>query len=401
MDSEKNTPQPEGGQEKPEGFDMKKIDTLTVKDIRTMPEQEFLSLLKKSFDEAKDVILNKVEMNHLALQMARPRFEKLQKYIKYDKKQTNHFEVTVPVIDEKQLEANKKDAAKFKVDLQEYHSLPDTDCYIRCGSKPLQNSLGLLTIENRGYFIPRKFNEHKHEDIRLEYSKESFFYFDYEKKLYVQAFEQDVIDLRRLDKLDKEIDESKYEPHSLLFWKREKLLNEIEDRLKEISEEKGFRKKFIKFTMLKSPTPRSIDGIKKYAASYYMFLECLDDWLQIKLFLGKISPLVYETLQEEIGDLIVICIDILTKSEYVDDDIEKLESFQEGKPEDDKLQAHNLMQGFVKYISKNRILVPNIVEIERSRSIRLNDHYNNVKYEEYLERVMRLLDKKESQKEQK
>lgn len=400
MDSEKmTTPTEEDGQEKAKGFDLKKIDILTAKDIQKMPEDEFLDMLKSSFEKTKDVIIKKVPMHELAQSMAKPRFDKIQKYIRYGKDQKEHFEITVPFINEKLLEVNKRDNGSFKVELQEYQSFPDTDCFIRCDSRPIQNSLGLLTIENKGYVVPRKFNDHKHDDTRLHYSKESFFYFDYQKEKYIQAFTDDVLDLRRLDKLGKEIDECKYESHALIFWKREKLLDEIEDRLKEISERRCYRQKFNIFLNTKRPTPCSADDLKKYAKKYQEFLLELYDWLQIKLYLGKISPFVYEALKEETGDLEIICINIRAEAGYTKDDVDKLDKFREGKPEDDKLQPHNLMQGFIKYDSEKRILVPTIVEVERSRSIRLTDHYNDIKYEEYLERVMRLLDKKEAQKQ--
>ena len=60
MELEKNAPSSEddSGQEKPKGFDLKKIDTLTVKDIQKMPEVEFLSLLQQTFDKLKPVVTN-------------------------------------------------------------------------------------------------------------------------------------------------------------------------------------------------------------------------------------------------------------------------------------------------------------------------------------------------------
>lgn len=399
MDSEKITSQPKGDiQSNSKGFNMEKIDTLTAKDIQKMPEEKFLTLLRKSFKEVKDITINKVEMHDLAKGMAMPRFDKIQKFIRY-KEHGTHFEITTPLIDEKQRKANKKDNSRFKIELQEYRSLPDTDNYIRCDSVPIQRSLGVLVIEHRGYYIPRKFGEHKYEDNRLHYIKESFFYFDFQKKKYQQAFDEEVIELKRLHKNNKEIDESKYNQHSLIFFKRDKLLSEIEDRLKEISEERDFRQKFNLFTATKSPTSKNIKSLRKYALNYYSFLEHLNDWLQIKLYLAQITPLEYKFLSEENDALMTICKNLFTSPEYNDDDVKRLEKFRKGKPEDDKLRVYNAMDGFIKYDLKNRILIPTIVEVERRRSFRLNDSYSDIRYEEYLERTMRFLDKIKAQQD--
>lgn len=377
------------------------IELLKPKDIGTLEEKMFLTLLEESFNQIKNVIINKKPMHDLALKMAKPRFEKIHKYIKYSKDQEEYFKIEIPLVNEKDLEINKPSnpANKFKVDLQNYRPFPDTDCFIRCDSASINQALGLLTIEHKGYYTIRKFNDHKHEDTKIFYNEPSFFYFDFEKKKYIQAPTPEVLELRYKTSKNMEIDESKYHPNSIIFRNREKLLPEIEDRLKLISEEKRYRRDFHGFANTKCLT-RTVENVKEYAAMYYSFLGILEDWLKLKMYLSKVTPLEFKVLLEERIVLMDICKEIQDADQYLDSHIDRLEAFQTGKPEDDKLQNYNALNGFIKYDSKNRILFPNIVEVERRRSRRLNDHYNDISYIEYLEKAMRILDKQELKKKQ-
>ncbi len=359
------------------------FENLTTESIRRLPGDELINVMYSSFEDLIDIQFKKIHMSHLANRMASPDFDILKREIRYEQ-QEDSFHIVVPRVQEEKEYLNKT----WKCELENYRFFPESDSFVDCDSELIVRAYGLIQIIHTGKTITRMNKNHTFLNRHRGYQEESFFYFDYKEKKFIQA---PADQLRKLN-LNIQLKPDEASAEALEYHRREQLLHESYHHLKEISIENDCRVRFLEFVSKDNKSLKDKD-IKDYFAAYYCFLKNdLEEWLKIKLLFSSITKGEYIHLLKK-RDSLMNHIDNYGKGkEKLHDVLTELKRFKEAKPE--SVTPGLLMQGFIKYDAENRVLYPNIVEVERRRLLRLDTFCDDDTYKKYLEDVMDALDRK-------
>ena len=359
------------------------FENLTTESIKRLPGDQLIDVMYSSFENLMDIQFIKKDMSNLAEQMASPDFDILKREIRYEQ-QEDSFHIIVPRVQEEREYLNKT----WKCELENYRFFPESDSFVDCDSELIVRAYGLIQIIHTGKSITRMNKDHTFLNRNRSYQEESFFYFDYKEKRFVQAPSDQ---LRKLN-LNIQLKPDEASAEALEYHRREQLLHESYHRLKKISIESNCRVRFLEFVTRDNKSLNDED-IKDYFTSYYRFLVMdLENWLKIKLLFNSITKNEYVHLLNERANLMNLISDYYEGKEKLHDVLAKLKQFKEAKPE--SVTPGLLMQGFIKYDAENRVLYPNIVEVERRRLLRLDTFYDDDTYKKYLEDVMDSLDRK-------
>lgn len=359
------------------------FNNLTTESIKQLPGDELVDLMYSTFEDLMDIQFIKMNMSDLANRMSSPDFDILKREIKYEQ-QEDSFHIKVPRVQEEKEYLSKT----WKCELENYCFFPESGSFVDCDSELTVRAYGLIEITHTGKSITRMNKNHTFLNRQKSYTEESFFYFDYKEKAFIQAPGDQLRKLR----LNIQMKSDEASAEALEYHRREQLLHESYHRLKEISIEKGYQKHFLEFVNTDNKS-LNIEDIKDYLTKYYRFLtNDLEAWLRIKLLFSSITKDEYIHLLNKRDELMKLIYRYTEGKEELHDVLSKLKRFKEVKPE--TVTPGLLMQGFIHYDSEKKVLYPTIVEIERRRLLRLDSFYDDDSYKKYLEDVMDSLDKK-------
>jgi hypothetical protein len=397
---------------------------LTLDNIDSVTDDELLEIIYQSFTEVKPVKYIKVENHDLSKHIAKPKFDYIKREIKYWNEE-DHFFIQVPIVDE-------EERSHFKVNVfskEGFHDRMPKDGFMKMTSRIEVKALGVIDVYFEGSVATRKPHEFKHLNYNRSYEHIESFYFDFESKEYIGVDDAQMEEARRALFRDPNFDFKDSPERVQEYFRRERLTEEIKNRLKEQKElyEDVFCKiKDTRYNVLNEngviTTQENIKAAATYVFKYKDFLnDIVPKWLKLKLIFSEITLVEYDKLIQEISNLkqvIEMGTEILQHmSALIENKIEgspmnfnwtnldggseeellKQEFVKQNGPKDQlerfltprpaKFDRYDPLLGFIGYDLETKEVYANIAETER-RLYRTEEHSSFIAEEEYHLRII-------------
>jgi len=343
-------------------------DLFAPNEIEKAEDKELLDQTVKTILHLKPVVLNLKEKNELVYKMpTKADFEKVDEFVTF-KEDDNALNITVPIYDERNL-------PEFQVSLfndSRNDCFPERGFYIVGSSKLITEPLGLVKVEMNGlpYILvgsDYRFEPRGSKNREIGYKRYLYFYYDYQKKLFVKVFPDKLEECKR--KMGNEKDPEKKEDILLKYHatvqeyiKREKLLEKIKERIYPLSLPYLKRLKQWKDGDYKG---FSIGTITTYVDGYRKFIkEEMIRGLKIKLVYANVTKREYSKLFKQKRELLKLIKNTKRKLE----EIKSIQSLTGKNEADYELDANSLFERereIYNYIEK--IVMP---ELQKFKEVR-------------------------------